>query len=318
MSKPSIYVRVTDRPIEVAAAQEFLSDPSHGAMDLFIGAVRDTHQGKVVSAMTYDVHAPLAQRVLEEICQEARMRWPETRYYVVHFQGDLKVGETSILIGVGSAHRAEAFEACRHVIEEVKKRAPVWKREHYLDGLSAWLPGHSLAQDQRRARVGGVVLAGGKSSRMGQNKALMPYRGKPLVAHMSDLLRQAGCDDVFVGGGVPGIDSLADAEPFCGPARAMTDLLRRFAGRYDRLAFVPVDMPLLEVEALRCLIRFGVGACFEGYPLPAVLETGEVPGASSVRDLLVGAGARVLPLSPAWERGMVNINTKREWEALAS
>ncbi|HRC26832.1 MAG TPA: molybdenum cofactor biosynthesis protein MoaE, partial [Alphaproteobacteria bacterium] len=149
MDRPAISVCVTHRPIDLSAAQAFLSDPAHGAMDLFIGTVRDNHQGKAVTGITYDVHVPLAEKILEEICARARTLWPGTRYYVAHFQGDLKVGEISILIGVGAAHRAEAFEACRFVIEEIKTRAPVWKREHYPDRDSAWLPGHALVGGAR-------------------------------------------------------------------------------------------------------------------------------------------------------------------------
>lgn len=73
--------------------------------------------------------------------------WPETRYYVAHYKGELPVGGISVIIAVSAPHRAETFEACRYVIEELKLRAPVWKQEHYTDGKSDWLPGHSLKED---------------------------------------------------------------------------------------------------------------------------------------------------------------------------
>lgn len=320
MSSSVIRVRVADQAIDPAEALAFLAEPAHGAMDFFIGTVRNTHRGQQVTGVTYDVCMPLAQTVLEEVCAQALALWPQTRYTVAHFHGHLPVGGISVLIGVGAAHREEAFAACRHVIEDIKKRAPVWKFEHYADGNSGWLPGHSLVARGGGDRIGGIVLAGGRSSRMGRDKALLLHAGRPLVVHMSDLLRQAGCASVEIAGAVAGHEGIPDDVPHSGPAQAMRDLLRRFADRYERLVFVPVDMPLLAADALRHLIACGVSACFAGHPLPAVLKTGAIadPPFPSVQALLTAAGALSLPLPPLWAGSMANINTPAEWEALAS
>jgi molybdopterin synthase catalytic subunit len=111
---------------------------------MFIGTVRNHHEGKAVEGISYDVHPALAGKTLRDICEEAGGLWAGTKYYAVHYHGSLGIGGISIVIAVGAAHREEAFEACRYVIEEIKKRAPVWKKEHYADGESAWLPGCSL------------------------------------------------------------------------------------------------------------------------------------------------------------------------------
>lgn len=149
----AICVEILETPLSVDAACSFVSDPAHGAIDIFIGTVRNHHQGQVVTGITYDVHKSLAENSLREICAEAAGFWPETRYYVAHFQGTLDVGDASVLIAVSSAHRAESFEACRYVIEEIKKRVPVWKQEHYPGGQSEWLPGNSLVEDAEAENV---------------------------------------------------------------------------------------------------------------------------------------------------------------------
>lgn len=167
-------------------------------------------------------------------------------------------------------------------------------------------------------KVAGVVLAGGKSSRMGENKALMAFKGRPLVEHMTALLRQAGCADVYISGDVPGYAGIPDAVRHDGPARAIIDLLGHFAGAHERLLFVPVDMPLIQVNSLTRLIEQNDNTYFKGFPLPCCLRTGVLPPSSSVRAVLESVQARMLDLSREGEPGMANINTKQEWEALAS
>lgn len=145
--KGYIQVEISEKPLDVQKARATVSDPAHGATDMFIGAVRNHHEGQKVTGITYDVHEMLAKKVLHEICEEAQGLWPGSKYYVAHCKGTLEIGEISVLIAVSAAHRGETFEACRYVIEEIKKRLPVWKQEHHPDGKSEWLPGHSLVSD---------------------------------------------------------------------------------------------------------------------------------------------------------------------------
>jgi molybdopterin synthase catalytic subunit len=139
------HIRLTPEPIDPALVQGLLSDPRHGAQLLFHGVVRNTNHGRQVQAVSYDAHPALAETCFREICQEASGRWGETlQVALIHRVGRLEVGEISVSIAIGLPHRDEAYQASRYVIEELKKRAPIWKKEHYIDGESEWLQGHAL------------------------------------------------------------------------------------------------------------------------------------------------------------------------------
>jgi molybdopterin synthase catalytic subunit len=112
-----------------------------GAAILFLGVVRDHADGRAVSGMRYDAYREMADSVLAGIAGEAAERLGTERVAVVHRTGELNVGEVSVAIAVSSPHRAQAFEASRYVIEEIKKRLPIWKKEHYADGEEAWVAG---------------------------------------------------------------------------------------------------------------------------------------------------------------------------------
>lgn len=133
--------RVTREPIDAAALLASCAAPSDGAVLLFVGVVRDHNEGREVGHLEYEAFAPMAERVLDQIVAEARARWDTGTLAVVHRVGRLEIGEASVAIAVASPHRGDAYEASRYVIEELKKRAPVWKREGYLDGESEWLGG---------------------------------------------------------------------------------------------------------------------------------------------------------------------------------
>lgn len=140
-----IHIEVADHPLDAGAALGFCNAPGHGATDLFIGRVRDLNQGRAVRAVSYDMHAPLTRRTFEAICAEARAHWgPDIRLWLAHRHGRLEVGEASVIAAVSTPHRDESFRACRYLVEEMKKRAPIWKQEHYVDGDSDWVQGHAL------------------------------------------------------------------------------------------------------------------------------------------------------------------------------
>jgi molybdopterin synthase catalytic subunit len=142
---PGILARVVSAPIETAAVLAALSAAEHGAELVFHGVVRDRNDGRPVRAVTYDAFAPLAEQTFREIGEEARARFgPALRVAVVHRIGRLEVGEASVVVAVASPHRDEAYAASRYVIEQLKVRSPIWKQEHYADGDSAWLRGHTL------------------------------------------------------------------------------------------------------------------------------------------------------------------------------
>jgi molybdopterin synthase catalytic subunit len=141
-----ILAKVTDRPLTQEEVAQGLREAGHGAELIFWGLVRNTNEGKGVTAVSYDVHAPLAEKSFREIGEEALDKWgPDLRVVIIHRSGRLAVGEASVVIGVSSGHRDEAYQASRYIIEQLKVRSPIWKQEHYVDGDSEWLPGHSLA-----------------------------------------------------------------------------------------------------------------------------------------------------------------------------
>jgi len=135
--------RITKAPLNLARLCRAVASPSHGATASFVGVVRAVHAGRRVKAVSYDCFFPLAEKELARIAAEAGRRWPAV-VAVEHRIGRLAVGQASVAIAAGSAHRAEAFEACRFVLEEIKHRLPVWKKEHYVAGDGRWLPGCSL------------------------------------------------------------------------------------------------------------------------------------------------------------------------------
>ena len=136
--------RVTGDRLDPAKLMACVDSPGCGAQALFIGVVRDDDAGRKVRAVSYDAFKPLAEKTLAAIVSEAGKRW-RARVAAAHRTGRLAVGEASIVIAAAAPHRAEAFEACRYVIEEVKRRLPVWKKEHYARGSGRWLAGHGLS-----------------------------------------------------------------------------------------------------------------------------------------------------------------------------
>lgn len=146
MSEP-ILCKITEGAICEGEVFHFVKTPLHGGMNFFFGAVRDFNGGKKVVAVSYDAFEPLAEQVFREIAGEARLKWgDELRIYIVHRVGKLLCGDTSVGIGVSSRHRDESFQASRYVIENIKHRAPIWKKEFYENGETEWLKGHALCQ----------------------------------------------------------------------------------------------------------------------------------------------------------------------------
>lgn len=136
--------QVTDRPIDLAAWRRRLDHPQAGGLVIFEGVVRDHHQGRAVRHLDYQGYAPLAVRTGQEILAAARARWPLLAALGCHRIGHLEIGEAAVWIGTAAAHRAEAFAACAWIMDEVKARVPVWKRETFADGTVEWSQGTIL------------------------------------------------------------------------------------------------------------------------------------------------------------------------------
>ncbi|MBI3554821.1 MAG: molybdenum cofactor biosynthesis protein MoaE [Deltaproteobacteria bacterium] len=146
----NIHVQVSDAVITSQEITGLLDNPGHGAQILFSGVVRNSNLGRQVNGVSYDAFAPLTTRTLHEICVEAQSKWGAgLQFHVLHRTGLVQVGEASLLIAVSAPHRDEAYKASRYVIEQIKVRAPIWKKEHYIDGESEWLKGHALCSHPR-------------------------------------------------------------------------------------------------------------------------------------------------------------------------
>jgi len=128
-----------DTVLSTERLRQSLLDPGCGGCVVFEGWVRDRNDGRRVLRLEYEAFAPLALREGSRILAEARERFGVERAYCAHRIGSLAIGELAVWTGVSAAHRGEAFEAARYIIDQVKHRVPIWKKEHYESGDSGWV-----------------------------------------------------------------------------------------------------------------------------------------------------------------------------------
>jgi molybdopterin synthase catalytic subunit len=138
-------VELTDREIDVAAVIRSVQDQFAGGIDVFIGTTRCRSNDREVVALEYQAYPPMAVRVINQLVDAACRKWSVRKISVMHRTGRLNVGEASIVIAVSAAHRREAFEACRFMIDSIKESVPIWKKEFSRDG-EVWIgrEGHDL------------------------------------------------------------------------------------------------------------------------------------------------------------------------------
>jgi molybdopterin synthase catalytic subunit len=139
-----VRATITDQPLDPVLLLDAVSRDAHGAVLLFIGTVRELNEGRRVSGIRYEAYREMAEAILDQIAEEAEQKVGNCAIAVTHRIGDLAVGEASVMIAVSTPHRAQAFEGNRYIIEEIKKRLPVWKHESYAEGDSAWVQGRGL------------------------------------------------------------------------------------------------------------------------------------------------------------------------------
>ena len=140
-SQQSIRVSVGEDPIDTAALAAEVTRPDSGATVVFLGTVRDHSEGKVgVTHLDYEVYGEMVEPKIAEVVDSACAQWPVLAAAVEHRSGIVKVGQTSVAVAISSAHRADAFEAARFVIDELKRTAPIWKKEFWSGG-SEWSRG---------------------------------------------------------------------------------------------------------------------------------------------------------------------------------
>ena len=130
---------ITNETIAFDAAEAARTEAAHGAVVTFAGVVRDHNEGRRVTGVYYECYREMAERDLARLVGEVETRFPVKVIRLEHRVGELAVGDGSVLLVVASAHRKEAFEASEHIIDEMKKRTPIWKKERYADQSARWL-----------------------------------------------------------------------------------------------------------------------------------------------------------------------------------
>ena len=136
---PRIETAITHDSLDLLSSFDDLSEHSDGAVLVFQGRVRETNEGRRVTSLGYEAYGAMAEKELRAICEEAAGRFDIGAVRAYHRVGDLDLGDVSVVIGVAAPHRVDAYEASRFVIEELKRRLPVWKHERYADGEAAWV-----------------------------------------------------------------------------------------------------------------------------------------------------------------------------------
>lgn len=129
---------LTREPIDPVRLVNAVAADEHGATASFIGVVRNHQDGRPVTRLEYSAYDAMAEAECQRIVTEAEQRWP-ARIALLHRVGALAIGDVAVAIAAGSGHRGAAFDACRYVIEEVKRRVPIWKKEFYTDGSIEWV-----------------------------------------------------------------------------------------------------------------------------------------------------------------------------------
>lgn len=133
------FFSISADPIQAERHADSLSDPAAGAVVTFDGRVRNHNEGRAVASLEYEAYAVLAEKEGSRIVEEALAMFPVTRAICVHRTGHLAIGDVAVWVGVSAPHRDEAFRACRYIIDEIKHRVPIWKKEHHTDGTAEWV-----------------------------------------------------------------------------------------------------------------------------------------------------------------------------------
>ena len=143
-------VNIKEKKISLSEAEKIISSSDYGASIYFTGTVRNQNNNKSVIGITYDSHDELVLKSFKEIYAEAdqKLNIQNKAVFIEHAKGYLNLGEISIIIAVACKHRDEAYILSRYIIEEIKKRSPIWKKEHYADNQSDWLKGNPIVHEK--------------------------------------------------------------------------------------------------------------------------------------------------------------------------
>ena len=148
-----LHVKIVDikeKKISLSDAEKYIASSDYGASIYFAGTIRNQNNNKSVIGITYDSHDALVLKSFREIYQETeqKLKIQNKAVFIEHAKGYLNLGEISIIIAVACKHRDEAYILSRYIIEEIKKRSPIWKKEHYADNKSDWLKGNPITYEK--------------------------------------------------------------------------------------------------------------------------------------------------------------------------
>lgn len=129
---------LSDQPLDLGALVAQVTAPERGGIACFVGVVRDHHEGRRVLRLEYSAYDAMADAECARIVSEAEAKW-DVRVALAHRVGTLEIGEPAVAMAAAAAHRDAAFAACRYLIEQVKRRVPIWKREYFADGTVSWV-----------------------------------------------------------------------------------------------------------------------------------------------------------------------------------
>lgn len=140
------WVQLSREPIDIAEAYQFLQTPAAGGLALFIGTTRQWISGQETLSLTYEGYESMALKEMHRLLDVAVNRWPIHRACLLHRLGEVPLAEASVLVGIATSHRPEAFEACRYLIDQLKVQVPIWKQERLADGQKIWVEGADLPE----------------------------------------------------------------------------------------------------------------------------------------------------------------------------
>jgi molybdopterin synthase catalytic subunit len=141
-SRKYMHIELTDQPIDVAAVLASVQDDGAGAVNTFIGTVRNQSTGRRVVRLDYEAYDAMAIKQMRRVAEQAQEKWPMLRQVAVtHRKGRLEIGDVAVVVAVSTPHRADSFAACQYIIDTIKEVVPIWKKEEYEDG-SVWVAAH--------------------------------------------------------------------------------------------------------------------------------------------------------------------------------
>ncbi|MBX3473448.1 MAG: molybdenum cofactor biosynthesis protein MoaE [Planctomycetes bacterium] len=144
-----ISARLTTERLDASALLAEIGHERDGAQVLFLGVVRNHHQGRAVTRIDYEAYEPMARKELQKIADEVAKAHGLERVIVVHRFGRHEIGDASIAVVIGSPHRAAAFDAARQIMDRIKTDVPIWKKEHFTDGTIEWVLADKLVKSEK-------------------------------------------------------------------------------------------------------------------------------------------------------------------------